>query len=443
MDCRRAVALILLAIAGAVCAEAPTSPNVILVLADDLGIGDIGPYGASRIKTPNLDRMAAEGVRLDQFYSSANVCTPSRAGLLTGRYPIRSGLAYNVIEPGDTHGLPEAETTLGEILQARGYHTAAIGKWHLGHTPDHWPTRHGFHYFYGVPYSNDMAPLALYRGERKIEEPVTQATLTERFVAATVSFVEHHRNRPFFIFLAHTAPHIPLHASAEFAGRSQAGLFGDVVETIDSGMGQIIAALKRLGLDDNTVVLFSSDNGAWFEGSNSALRGGKGTAWEGAYRAPLIARWPGRIPAGVSSDAISMNIDILPTVAEMVGAELPVDLVLDGRDIGGLLRGERRSPHELLVFFNNEDVAALRTPRWKLLLRAYYRTNYAGFDQFQNMEMIDSPYWLLFDMQDPEPERYSVAREHPEVLAALLEALDRAREEFEPLRTRDPPKVVP
>ncbi len=436
------VALLALAFEPAL-ADRTHRPNVVLVLADDLGIGDIGPYGASRIKTPNLDRLAAEGAHLTQFYSSANVCTPSRAGLLTGRYPIRSGLAHNVIEPGDTHGLPERETTLAELLQARGYHTAVIGKWHLGHTPAHWPTRHGFDYFYGVPYSNDMAPLALYRGRDKIEAPVVQATLTERFVADAVRFIEHHRNRPFFVFLAHTAPHIPLVASERFAGRSAAGVYGDVVETIDWGIGEILATIARLGLDEDTLVIFTSDNGAWFEGSNATARDGKGGTWEGGYLAPLIARWPGRIPAGARSVGLSMNIDLLPTIAGLTGAELPAGLHLDGRDIWPLLTGSQTSPHELLLFFNNEDIAALRSPRWKLVVRGYYRTNYAAFDRFQHLELIEAPYFLLFDMLEPQPERYSLAREHPEVVAQMLNALTAARTQFDPLRTRDPAKVIP
>jgi uncharacterized sulfatase len=417
------------------------APNVILVLADDLGYGDIGANGQSLIKTPNLDRMAREGMRLTSFYASANVCTPSRAGLMTGRYAIRSGLAYKVIEPDDEHGLPAAEITIAETLRDAGYRTALIGKWHLGHTPEHWPTRHGFDAFFGLPYSNDMHPLALYRDQQVIEEPVVQATLTERYTAEVLQSIEDPNDKPFFIFLSHTFPHIPLHASTRFAGRSRAGLYGDVVEEIDWSMGEIFRALREGEIERDTLVIFTSDNGAWFEGDNGAYREGKGTTWDGGYRVPLLAWWPGRIPEGAVSDGLAMNIDILPTLAALAGRDLSNDTLLDGRDIWPLLQGEEASPHEVLYFFNNEDIAAVRTPRWKLMVHSYYRRNLAAFDQFE--QGIGFSYWLLFDMQAKPPERFSVARENPDVLERLLGYLDAGRKQFAGLRTRPPPTTVP
>ncbi|MDX1405875.1 MAG: sulfatase [Woeseiaceae bacterium] len=415
-------------------------PNVILVLADDLGYGDIGANGNRRIATPNIDRMAREGVRLTGFYASANVCTPSRAGLLTGRYAIRSGLGHKVVESGDTHGLPAGELTLAEMLQDVGYYTALVGKWHLGHTPAHWPTRHGFDTFYGLPYSNDMRPLALYRGDSKIEEPVTQETLTERYTTEVIRQIELAGDQPFFIFLSHTFPHIPLYVSDRFSGRSKAGLYGDVVETIDWSMGRILETLEEQHLDDNTLVIFTSDNGAWFEGDNGPYREGKGSTWEGGYRVPFVARWPGRLPAGRVSGELSMNIDLLPTIAALAGSDLPEDLKLDGHNIWPLLNGAQ-SPHDVIYFFDDENIAALRTPRWKLMVLSYYRRNIAAFERFEPGLGFNN--WLLFDMHDPRPGRYSLARENPAVLADMLALLAAGRQQFEPLRTQPPPSVLP
>jgi uncharacterized sulfatase len=424
-------------LAGATCAE---QPNVILVLADDLGYGDIGANGATAIATPHIDQMAREGVRLTSFYASANVCTPSRAGILTGRYAIRSGLAHKVITADAEHGLPPAESTLAELLRDAGYRTALIGKWHLGHTPPHWPTSHGFDTFFGLPYSNDMQPLALYRGDEVIEEPVIQSTLTQRYTEETIRHIDAADGRPFFIFLSHTFPHIPLYASAPFSGRSRAGLYGDVVETIDWSMGEILDALRERGLDEKTLVIFTSDNGAWFEGDNGPYRDGKGSTWEGGYRVPLVAWWPGRLPAGTVSNALSMNIDLLPTIAALAGSNVPEGHVLDGRDIWPVLNGGD-SPHDVLYFFDNENIAAVRTPRWKLMVLSYYRRNIAAYERFQAGLGFDN--WLLFDMTDSRPGRYSLARENPDILADMLGYLAAGREQFDSLRTQPPPDVLP
>jgi uncharacterized sulfatase len=360
---------------------------------------------------------------------------------MTGRYAIRSGLAHKVVEPDDEHGLPAVEITIAEMLRDAGHRTMLIGKWHLGHTPEHWPTRHGFDSFFGLPYSNDMQPLALYRDQQVIEEPVVQATLTERYTSEALRIIEDPNDKPFFIFLSHTFPHIPLHASTRFAGRSRAGLYGDVVEEIDWSMGEIFRALREGEIERDTLVIFTSDNGAWFEGDNGAYREGKGTTWDGGYRVPLLAWWPGRIPEGAVSDGLAMNIDILPTLAALAGRDLSNDTLLDGRDIWPLLQGEEASPHEVLYFFNNEDIAAVRTPRWKLMVHSYYRRNLAAFDQFE--QGIGFSYWLLFDMQAKPPERFSVARENPDVLERLLGYLDAGRKQFAGLRTRPPPTTVP
>ena len=442
--CRRGLALgLLLAGPGLIQAAVPEAPNIIVILADDLGYGDLGVTGSDKIRTPNLDTMAQQGALLTNFYASANVCTPSRAGLLTGRYAIRAGLANGVVETNDTHGLRVSEYTLSSAAKSRGYATAIVGKWHLGHREEFWPTRHGFDTFWGVPFSNDQDGFALYSNETQIEEPVVQDTLTERFTDAALRFIEAHHEEPFLLYLSHTAPHIPLHVSARFSGHSDAGLYGDVVETIDWSVGEILDKLRQLDLSRKTLILFTSDNGAWFEGSNGNRRKMKGGIWDGGYRVPFIACWPGHIPAGTRSNALVSNLDILPTVANLIGAQIPDAHKFDGKDVLAVLQGHEESPHEVLYFFSDEDVAALRTTRWKLIVRDFYRGKYIALDQVTNMDLIDEPYWLLFDMNDTEPERYSMARENPDVLKKLLGYWQSARSEFDPLRTVPPRKSFP
>ena len=397
-------------------------PNIILILTDDMGYGDIGVYGARMIDTPHLDRMAKEGVRLTDFYASGNICTPSRAGLMTGRYAIRSGLAKNVIMPASTHGLPPEEITIAEMLKGAGYDTLMIGKWHLGHQPEHWPTRHGFDAFFGVPYSNDMQPFALYEGEDKIEEPVEQATLTERYTARAVETINAAGDRPFFIYLAHTFPHIPLYASEQFRGRSQASLYGDVVETLDWSLGEIIAALKERGVDRETLVIFTSDNGPWFEGASGALRARKGSSWEGGFRVPMIARWPGRLPKNRVIAEPAVNTDFAPTLAALAGAALPADRPIDGKDIWPMLKDGAPTPHEDIFFFNNDQIVGVRRGKWKFVIQDYYRTFDVPLAQFQ--------YPLLFDLERDPGETYSFAPDHPDIVEALTARIAEAREEF-------------
>ena len=387
------------------------APNIVVVLADDLGYGDIGAYGNDVIRTPHLDRMAQEGSRLTGFYSSANICTPSRGGLLTGRYPARLGLALNTVAfPTNDVGLPGGEITIATALKARGFTTACIGKWHLGQKSDQWVTAHGFDYFFGVPYSNDMTPFPLFRGDTIIEESADQSTLTQRYTSEAIQFIESHRDKPFFLYLAHTMPHVPLYVSEQFEGKSKAGVYGDVVETIDWGMGELFATLKRLDLDENTLVIFTSDNGPWWEGATGAYRDRKGSAWEGGMRVPLIARWPGRIPAGVSSGAIAMNFDLFPTILSLAGAELPADREIDGRNIWDVLCGSDESPHEFLYLFDGSTISAVRSQRWKLVAQSWYRGYNAKFERGYNHTA------LLFDLENDPAERYSLRREHPDVV---------------------------
>ena len=432
------------AAALAACATPPLGatptrkPNIIVVLADDLGYGDLGAYGNGMIRTPNLDRMAAEGARLTTFYASANVCTPSRAGLFTGRYPIRTGLARDVIRQTDTHGLPLSEITIAEALKP-DYATAIVGKWHLGHVAPFWPpTNQGFDLFHGLPYSHDMQPLtmsaATAAGVELIDDTPDMDRLTEQFFARGLQFIDDNKDRPFFLLLTLTAPHVPLDPHPDHAGHSAAAEYGDVVEEIDASMGRLFAKLKTLGLDEDTLVILTSDNGPWWEGSAGGLRDRKGGAgWEGGYRVPFIARQPGRIPAGLVNDSIAMNIDLLPTIARWAGARVP-DVELDGADIASLLTQPRApSPHDQLVLFINEDVAAIRTQRYKYVVRSHYRTYEAPLDAAGRTDWA-----VLIDMANDPAESYDVSALHPDVLADMQARIARARASFDPLRTAQP-----
>ncbi|MCC7266967.1 MAG: sulfatase [Caulobacteraceae bacterium] len=415
-------------------------PNIIVILADDLGYGDLGCDGGTIIRTPNLDRMAAEGVRLTDFYASANVCTPSRAGLLTGQYAIRNGLAHEVIQPADTKGLPPEAPTIPRLLSP-DYATALIGKWHLGHVAPHWPpTAYGFDAFHGLPYSHDMRPLALYDTDAP-DTPLTEsrpdfAKLTEVFFQRTYDFIEANREGPFFVLLALTAPHTPLRPNPDDLTGSPAGAYGEVVEEIDLNVGRLLDRLQALGLDDDTLVIFTSDNGPWFEGSSAPFRDRKGGAgFEGGYRVPFIARQPGTLPAGAVSDALSSNLDLMPTLAAMTGRPLPQGPVFDGRDLSQVLLKGAASPHEEIVLFDNNKVAAIRTPRWKYVVRSYYRTHDVPLDAFN--------YPLLFDLAQDPGENYSVRRSHPDVAEEMQGRLERARAALEPLAEAFPPHIPP
>lgn len=402
-----------------------TRPNIVVIMADDLGYGDLGAYGATLIKTPYLDRMASEGIKLDSFYASANTCTPSRGGLLTGRYPIRLDLVTDVARPTNNIGLSPDEITIAEALQAIGYHTAMIGKWHLGHQPERSPLNNGFDRFYGLLHSNDMNPLELYDNGRIIENPVDQATLTERYTAEAVRFIEENHDQPFFLYLPHTFPHAPLYVSEQFDGQSDAGLYGDVVEELDWSTGEILNTLARLGLDNNTLVIFTSDNGPWMEGSAGHLRDRKGVAWEGGARVPFIARWPSVIPAGQVSNEPVMNIDLFPTLLNLAGGQLPSDRVIDGLDIMPVLTQGAASPHEALFIFQNDRIAGVRSGQWKLVLESNYLTLITRFDHEASQFGGEG---LLFDLARDPSETYSFARENPDVMARLHGYLELGRQ---------------
>jgi len=412
-------------------------PNFIIVLADDLGFGDLGCDGGRVIRTPALDRMAAEGIRFTDFYASANVCTPSRAGLLTGRYAVRAGLAHEVIQPSDTKGLPPDAPTIPNTLGSN-YARAVVGKWHLGHVAPHWPpTVFGFDRFVGLPYSHDMRPLALYTAEGA-EVELTEATpdfakLTQKFFEETLAFVEANQEQPFFVLLALTAPHIPLRPNPDDVAGSAAGPYGDVVEEIDRNMGRMFERLRALGLDGDTLVVFTSDNGPWFEGSSGPYRDRKGgSGWEGGFRVPCIVRQPGTVPAGQLARGIASNLDLLPTLAAMAGVPLP-DVEFDGRDLSDMILDGAESPHEEFVLFDNANVAGVRAGRWKYVVRSYYRVYDAPLDR----------YPLLFDLEQDPGETYSVAALHPEVTRAMADRVARARATFDPITASFPEHVAP
>ena len=402
----------------------PSPPNFVLLFADDLGYGDLGCFGHPTLATPRLDRMAQEGIRLTSFYA-ATVCSPSRAALLTGRYAPRTGI-WKVLGPDETSGLPASEVTLAEGLKARGYRTSAIGKWHLGHAEKRFlPTSNGFDEYYGLPYSNDMIPpwvdtarpLRLYRGADPIEEPVEQSTLTERYTEEALRFIHASKGSPFFLYLAYTMPHVPLHASGKFSGRSRRGLFGDVVETIDWSAGRILDALREEGLEAGTLVVFTSDNGPWLHlpprmfsggqiqewdaGSAGPLRGWKGTTYEGGVRVPFIARWPGRIPAGRTSAEMASTMDLYTTFLRLAGGAPPSDRPVDGLDIFPLLSGAGKSPRGDFFYYSGKSLEAVREGPWKLRLTG------------------QPPEAELFDLELDPSEMYDLAKLHPAVVDHL------------------------
>jgi arylsulfatase A-like enzyme len=417
----------------------PRRPNFIIVLCDDLGFGDVGAMGGKTIHTPNIDRMAREGTVLTDYYAPANICTPSRAGLLTGRYPIRTGLAWQVIMPTDRRGLPLSEVTIPEALKPAGYVSALIGKWHLGHVAPYWPpTRHGFDLFFGLPYSHDMQPLLLYTdngpGVELTHEDVTFTELQQRFYARAEKFIDDHAGKPFFLELALSAPHLPNDPNPRYRDRSAAGAYGDVVEEVDAIIGRLNAHLKSLGIERDTLVILTSDNGPWYEGSSGGLRDRKGGAgYDGGYRVPFIARMPGTVPAGKRVASIAMGIDFLPTLCALAGLPNPPGVELDGRDISAVLTRGAPSPHEELILFDNEDVVAVRTQRWKYVASTYYRGNLVSIAG-RKTGLTDSPQ--LYDMARDNSENYSAAARNPTVVADLQARLARARETFDSFRTQ-------
>ncbi len=448
--------LTVLWLAFAVLAQAAERPNVILILADDLGYGDLSCYGQTKYKTPHLDRMAAEGARLTQFNTPAPFCAPTRASLMTGRYPFRCGMVANPAPDGGDAAhklhLPATEVLLPELFKQAGYRTGMIGKWHLGHAEPRWlPTHRGFDEYFGIPYSNDMRPVALFEGDKQAEYPVIQASLTKRYAERALAFIEKSQRRPFFLYLPHAMPHKPLAASEAFYKKSGAGLYGDAVTELDWSVGQLLAKLQELNLDENTLVMFTSDNGAWFGGSCGGLRGMKGSSYEGGYRVPMIARWPGKIPAGHLNHEPAVMMDLFATALKAANIPVPADRVIDGRDLMPLFTSNAKSPHEGILGHQGPKLATVRDARWKLHVLAP-RDMFLAFDkpgqrwidarapdgvtilaqheQYQPGEHpglragIAPKAMQLFDLQNDPGEQRDVAIKNPDVVARLKKLFD-------------------
>jgi arylsulfatase A-like enzyme len=421
-----------------------------------MGYGDIGPFGSKKNRTPNLDRMAKEGMKLTSFYA-APVCTPSRAQMMTGCYAKRVSLP-NVLFPAEATGISTAEHTVAELLRQKGYATMCIGKWHLGDQPEFLPTHHGFEHYVGLPYSNDMGgtgkpanrngpgkvrpPLPLLRDERVAEAPVEQEKLVALYTEEAIKFITANREHPFFLYLPHTAVHVPIHPGAAFQGKSANGRYGDWVEEVDWSTGAVLNTLHDLKLDDHTLVLFTSDNGPWLimgdeGGVAGPLRGGKGTTWEGGVREPTIAWWPGKIPAGSACDAAASEIDVLPTLVKLAGGTVPGDHVIDGKDIWPLLSGQsKQSPHEALFYFNGNRLEAVRCGPWKLALVARWEgkkmpAKPAGATpQGPKAQGAQAPKPFtptLYNLDSDIGETTDVAAQHPEVVQKLQAFVEQMR----------------
>lgn len=440
------------ALAVVTCCSTPialrAAPNIVILFADDLGYGDLGCYGSPTIRTPHLDRMAAEGIRFTDFYSASEVCTPSRAGLLTGRYPIRSGMVpgptgRRVLFPDSAGGLPANETTIAEVLQAKGYATHHVGKWHLGIHPGSRPQDQGFDHSFGFPYSNDMDPIPglakgssgladppldgwnvpLMRDGKILEQPVDQRTLTKRYTEEAVTFLRENKERPFFLYLAHSFPHVPLFASDEYRGRSRGGIYGDAVEEIDGSTGTILDTLREEGLAENTLVLFTSDNGPWLTmhaqgGSAGPLTDGKGSTWEGGMRVPGILWMPGQIEPRVSSAPVS-TLDILPTVLNMAKAEVPNGTILDGQDLTPLLFDGKTLPDRPFFYYRGNELYACRIGEWKA--NFVTRTGYGP-----ERAVVHQPP-LLHHLGLDSGEIRDLGSQHSEILTTIQEAVEKHR----------------
>ena len=436
-----ALVLLLSTLTGTAWSAAPEKPNIIIFFADDLGYGDLGCYGHPSIRTPHLDRMAAEGIRFTDFYSAAEVCSPSRAALLTGRYPIRSGMCGHrrVLFPNSKGGLPQNEMTIAKALKGSGYATAHIGKWHLGIHPGGRPSDHGFDLSFGLPYSNDMDALPRARGAsgspnppqdgwnvpllkngEVVEQPADQAALTKRYTSEAIRFIEANQSQPFFLYFAHTFPHVPLFASEEFRGKSRRGLYGDVVEELDWSVGQVLDTLRQSDIAERTLVIFTSDNGPWLimgnqGGSAGLLRDGKGSTWDGGMRVPGIAWWPGRIQPAVSHEVVTA-LDVFPTALALAGVAPPSDRIIDGVDLSGLLlKGEPLSSRPFF-YYRGDKLMACRVGDWK----AHFATQ-TGYGQ-PAFEKHDPP--LLFHLgRDPGEQRKVSVDQEQDVLADIQAAV--------------------
>lgn len=427
------------------------TPNIVVIFTDDQGYGDLGCYGGQHVKTPHLDQMATEGMRFTDFYVAQAVCGASRAALLTGCYPNRLGM-LGAPGPKSTHGIHDRETLLSELLRSKGYATAAIGKWHLGHHVQYLPTRHGFDTYFGLPYSNDMWPyhpeagarfpdLPLIEGDRAINPKVTsedQTMLTRWYTEHAIDFIQANRETPFFLYLAHNMPHVPLHTSPEFQGRTGLGMYADVIAEIDDSVGQVISTIRECGVEKHTLVVFATDNGPWLSygnhaGSAGPLREGKGTTFEGGMRVPCVMKWPGRIPAGAVCRQLAATIDLVPTIAGLVQADLPAQTI-DGCDIWPLMSGwpDGKTPHESYLYYWGNELQAIRSGPWKLHFPHAYRSlaGKPGQNGKPNGYREDKIDLSLFNLHHDIGETTDVKSQHPDVVEQLQQLAEQARVEL-------------
>lgn len=453
-------------------ASSQRPPNIVLIFTDDQGYQDVGTFGSPNIKTPHLDQMAREGVKLTSFYAAQAVCSASRAALLTGCYPNRIGI-HQALMPQSKVGLNPQETTVAEMLKSQGYSTAIFGKWHLGDDPKFMPNKQGFDEFFGIPYSNDMwpnhpeqgtvfhfDPLLLYENEKVLDTLTDQSDLTTQITERSVDFINRHKDTPFFLYVPHPQPHVPLFVSDKFKGKSERGLYGDVIMEIDWSVGQILEALKKNGLDQNTLVIYTSDNGPWLSYGNHAgsalpFREGKGTAWEGGQREPFIARFPGQLPAGETLDIPVMAIDILPTLAQISGATLP-ERPIDGHSAWSLLQGKTdKSPDKAYFFYYKvNELHAVRQGDWKLYFPHNYRTmngQEPGHDGLPGKyRYVDLQKQELYNVKEDPSETTNVAQQHPKIVARLQKLADAMRGklgdalyDMQGTENREPGRVTP
>lgn len=403
------------------------TPNVVVILCDDLGHGDVHSFGGA-IPTPHIDSIGRDGVRFTHFYSGNPVCSPSRASLMTGRYPPRVGVP-RVLFPTDTYGLPQDEKTIAEVLKPRGYRTMCVGKWHLGHLPPYLPTSRGFDEYFGIPYSNDMTPRVLLHNTEVVEQQATLETLTPRYTERAVKFIEESKDSPFFLYMPHTYPHIPLAASERFRGKSAFGLYGDVISEVDWSVGEVLDALRRKGVERDTLVVFTSDNGPWYQGSPGRLRGRKGSTWEGGQRVPAMVRFPGRIPAGRVCAGVTSLMDVMPTVAALCGAAPPAK-PLDGVDIWPLLSGQKTElDREALLMFDDINLQCARWKDWKLHV-ARHNTQVYNPAPPGGRKNIFLAKPELYDAVRDVDESYDQAAEHPDVVREMMARIERVMAGF-------------
>jgi arylsulfatase len=398
-------------------------PNFLVILTDDLGFGDVG-FTGSRIKTPNLDRLAAAGAQFSQFYSGNPVCSPSRAAFLTGRYPTRMGIP-GVLFANDTYGLPTAETTIPQMLKPAGYTSACIGKWHLGSLPQFLPTNRGFDMFYGVPYSNDMRPLPMMYNLNVVETDTDNDLLTQKYTAAAVKYIQTNKDRPFFLYLAHNVPHQPLGASAAFKGKSDLGIYADAVEEMDWSVGQVMQALEDAGITRHTLSVFTSDNGPWFQGSAGRLRGRKAETYEGGVREPFIAYMPGTIPAGTAPAGFGSLMDLFPTFAGLASVPSPA-LPLDGINIWPMMTGKQSTiDREALLYFDSWNLQCARLGPWKLHVARYNSLPWAEQppEGRVNLPLVNPE---LFNIESDPEESYECSAAHPDVVKDIQERIQTA-----------------